>query len=353
MKVNDQYRRAQGNLSRLIIKHPKFNDALERLQAQTDFALPGQVFIVHGLPGCGVSAVINSFTRDTNKLHTNGNPYHAIQFSAPDRTTRSKQWSGLWKNGLSTLNAPRIGQRRRASESIIGLTEYQENAIHTPGDTYRAEFQNALHQRECRVVSITNAHALLKGLAHEELALPIKVFHQIAKGHHRLPGCVILAGHSSLLQSMCVSAHANLNATEVEVEPYTADSTSDALAFTGTLSKLEESVSGVSKHGLLTNHAEQIYEKTYGCIGWVKKALNSALATAEQTNQSVLTWGLLNKALPSRRDIKLIRQELDLRNSLSNRSPINYATKPKVKTSGKVGERNPSSDLVGKPGGGI
>jgi hypothetical protein len=350
MADSNRYKQATKNLGRLVIEHPNFTDALGLLKTQAEFSLPGQVFVVHGPPGCGVTALINKFTRDAVANCRITNPYHAIYYPVPEARAASRQWAGTWENGLRSLNAPRLGQIRRASESVIGLTVYNENAIHVPGDAHRFAFQHALHQRECRYLSITNAHVLLKGLKEEDLAFPIKVFHQLAKTAHRLPACVILGGHSSLLQSLAVSAHANLHTTEIEVKPYSAN---DVAVFTGILAELERSVGDVLAPNALSGHAEQIYSKTLGCVGWVKKALNTAIAKAEHASQPQVSWKLVSKELPTKRDTNLIRKEIDLRNLLSNHSPINYTLEKSTQKPRKVGHRGPETDEVGTPGGPI
>lgn len=345
---------AQRRLRDSVVSHRILDEKIQEVFTKVTLSPAGTVIVLVGVSGSGVTRVARAVRELCRKGSNPFNPFCAIELTAIAPTKGGFNWSTLFSNGLATLEEPILGQRRRATESPRGITEYFGSAVYRGESEYRTDFTEALQKRGCRLVSVLNAQFMLRRLWPEEFHHPLQLFHQLAGSRGKLPAVVLLSGTKDLLKMVRNDSGVHLCSQVVYVPNYLSTVPEDVLDFTQLLFRFQEMMGDCIEQNILVDNNEVLAKRTRGSSGWVKKSCVDALMSIPISDPRPLSWGDIEKHLPPIRALRRLDTETDaIREWLadhpdSHDAPTADLEHQRPKRRGRrVGERNPARDPVG------
>lgn len=350
--ARERIREHSRRLRATVIEHVRHKDVLDTIHTNLLFGDVGQIQVVVGPAGVGITHAIRALRTLLLKESAQTSLYYATSLDAQPPDIGTFHWKGFWKAGLEALHSPVIGQRRRATESESGLTEFTQRSQYRSGQEYRSDFENALRQRGTRYVLVDHCQHMLTrgrpGAAGEQL----QTLASMLRDEHGSPAHLIVAGSYDILAMLNKDPSLDRIAHRVHVAPYDVDSEDDVQQFAAVLRTYELELGTCCREGLLVQRGRELCEASAGCIGWLRGLLFSALCHMVQDRKSTLAWRHVAKALPRRRERDLLQEQIRTGLAWLEDEPATRSRKePRLikRRVGhrRVGERNPSRDPVG------
>ncbi|MES1934306.1 ATPase AAA [Salinisphaera shabanensis T35B1] len=345
-------RQTSRQLRSLVLDHHRQTDVIEELRTFMTFGEPGRVFLVVGPGGVGKASTMRALRRSLLKDCAVDDLYHAVRVDAHPPANGTFNWKSFWKTGLLTLHDPLAGQRRRASENPGLVTEFVRNSRYRGEPDYRADFSNALVQRNVRHLLITHGEDMLQrgrpGAAVEQL----RTLAALLRNEANRPSFIVVSGTYELLQ-MCRRDPALDRMTHVvHMGPYDATNSFDQQEFVRILKSYEDALEQCPA-GVLTENPGPLFQASSGCIGWIKQVLSDSVCWMAKRGGHSLTWADIEAAFKDRRVLANLREQIERgeralpkHNAGRSSEPVHQVARKRSQNR-RVGERNPARDRVG------
>ena len=344
--------RATRAIKTQSIETPLFTDTLNDLLANIQFAPRGTVLVCVGPTGSGVATLTRRLTSELVARTQPEDHYAALELRARFPTDTPFRWKNFFESGLEALNDPILGQRRRASESEHGITEFSKSATWTTRDQHQTQMANAAHRRGCTTLLISEAHHMLRRAKASDLdAVPITL-HQLANSRFGLPAVVVATGSYELLRISNICAASDFPMKFVHLRPLSSTIESDVKAWLSCCATYQELMGAYCPSDLLVDRADALFGATFGCIGWLQRTLLRAIATSSQHDAAQVSWDHIRDSLPTKREQKNLALEIEegtrfFSEEVASETPSPRSSAPH-RSKRRVGERNPSRDQVGR-----
>ncbi|TDU26522.1 hypothetical protein DFR24_3549 [Panacagrimonas perspica] len=356
---------ALRRLEERTVDYPDFIETAAQLRARCELAISGTVILLTGVGGLGVNRIARFAKSELQKGAERYNPYMVCEVDAKPPTEGRFGWRTFFVEGLKSLGEPALGQRKRATESASGRTEFNGNANFRSLDDYRDDFSSALRKRETRVLIVTDAHFMLRTLRPKEYHHAFALLNKIVNARNGGPQVVVLSG-SPVIRDMLGSnenpevTNSSIDQAAVLIDVKAIDSsTSQGKASAVAMLKgFQELLGDAAEEKFLADKKvlQQIEMRTLFVPGYIKKALVAALQDVRKMGKDKIAWSDVKKHLPSQQQLKRLREDLEAAELRTNDEARqdDQEKKEESKPDGggkpngrRPGERGPASDPVG------
>jgi hypothetical protein len=295
--------------------------------------------------------------REQNPGHI---PVVGLEIAAPERG--DFRWKDYYTRALQALDEPLMA--RKIDYGVRHLRRDSEGRLivgpHAPASDLRWALEQALQQRRPAAFIADEAQHFKRIASGRRLLDQMDTLKSLAS----LTGTVhVLIGTYELLGLADLSAQLNRRSLEIHFPRYRPDDGQSLAAFQSVLLTFQRHLPLAQEPDLI-GRSDYCYERSVGCVGvlknWLVRALAAALADGAQT---LTDKHLAGSAEPTRKLLRLAReiregeaafQERDT-HPTELRTLLGMPTPPAperlaAKPSGRVGQRKPSRDPVGRGG---
>jgi hypothetical protein len=294
-------------------------------------------------------------------------PVVGIEAVAPE--SGQFNWKDYYTRALATLDEPLINHKidydtrgvRRSSTGRLVVDRGVATAA------LRRALEQSLHQRRVAAFIVDEAQHLKKMASGRRLLDQMDTLKSLAG----MTGTVhVLVGTYELLGLANLSAQLSRRSLDIHFGRYRADQPEDLRAFKSVLLTFQRHLP-LAREPDLIGRADDLYERSVGCIGVLKEWLNRALAAALEEGEATISVRRLDQQAESTRKLLSLAREikegedvlqdsgrergellrlLGLETEQAGRSdakPRSGDSIPRRSIGGRVGRRRPARDLVG------
>lgn len=345
----------------LTVAHPLLAAAKDTLLSAINNAPPGSIIMVFGPTGVGkttlclkIQQLLFQQARPDMEMDSGRLPYASIEAAAPDGGNFS--WRDYYRRLLTAMAEPMLEYKTKAKaergQTMIAMTRAAAVEL-------RHAVELAIRHRQPAAILIDEAQHLTRMVSGRRLIDQLDVIKSLANCTRTIH---VLLGTYELLALRHLNGQLGRRTIDINFRRYSADNPADVHVFKNTVLTFQKHLPLPAESDLLQMW-ELLFERSVGCVGILKEWLQRALILAlHEKCQSLAERHLERTALSAAQCEKIAIEahegEAHFASSDRSRSRLRSllglnsidevaATRPEPRK-GRVGQRRPTRDLVGK-----
>lgn len=349
---------------KIKVRHPKMEQLLNRLNALIEQPGGNELIILMGPSGVGKSTLIEELRRriiDNNikELEENKSkfPFVSVELVSPDNGLFN--WKDFYIRTLEAMLEPLI--HHKINYETIGEKKPKRqpfgNSNPRTAPELRRSVENAFYYRKPQIFIIDEAQHFTKmasGKRYTDQLDTLKSLSNLTK----IPQ--LLVGTYELKDFVNLNGQLARRTMDLHFPRYDFNNEDDLRIFIGIAHRLL-GLLPIRVSSEIIDQYEFLYERTLGCVGILKDWLMRSLKVALEENSEVFTMKHMKKTALSINKVSKLLDEIEVGESLfiEKEETVNLvrgklgltviATHSKQATNkGRVGERNPTRDKVGR-----
>lgn len=292
------------------IGHPRLEEAKQNALSLIDTSGEPDIFIVTGPTGVGKTTLATKIEdqllkRSFSRMETDRSHLPVIRVDAvPPEKDMKFDWKDFYTRLLYAFSEPCIAQKQLFEDQIY--MEQPLSPVYSMNTVaaLRRAVENTMKMRGTRAFIIDEANHLLM----VDPKLMRRQFEVIKSLSQKCNVTIILIGTYDLLQILEQSAQLVRRGRVVHMARYDDYNADDKLAFKSALYTFQRHMPFEIEPSLLP-HFNSFYLKSAGCIGILKKWLNTAVKEGLNKQLKTIDWDFIVQYAHSNKSIQTVLNE--------------------------------------------